>query len=137
MPFTIDQIRETPAGPRIEAVPSSTYGKIEIANVPALGGVQLQKGTNVFPPGYQWNLTPRSILSFGIKPSRAAGGSLQIDISSNGTNYEPLLSFHLIGLIYNFVSGIELPGFSCWFTILNADPVNVQNFDGSIILKGV
>jgi len=137
MPFTIQQVVETPTGPRSEIFPSSTYGIIE---VPVLAGgataITKQIG-GVAIASTQWNLSPRSILSFGIHPSLAAGGDLQIDVSPDGTNYQALITFHLIGHIYNFLSGIELPGFCCRFILHNADAVAIQTFTGSIILKGV
>lgn len=135
MPFIIQSIRETPSGPRAEIFPSCTYGYVEVI-VGAAGNAYIYKGTNVFPVSAQWNLPPRSVLSFTIRPGLWPGGALQIDLSHDGTVYYPALNFHLIGLQLNSLSGIELPGFAARFILYNAAPAD-QTFEGSIILKGV
>jgi hypothetical protein len=136
MSFTIQQIRETPTGPRAEVFPSSTYGYVEVIVQAGLAAF-INKGTNVFPVSTQWNISPRSIMTFAITPSLIDGGDLQINLSADGTLYGPALTFHLIGQMYNFVSGIELPGFSAQFVLHNPNGVQACTFSGSIILKGV
>jgi len=135
MPFTIQQIRETPGGPRVETFPSCTYGLIELQAV-AGGVVYVSKGTNVFVASIQWNISPRCIMSYIIWPSMAPGGSLGIELSHDGTAYAPTWNWPLIGQTYNENSGIELHGIAARIALYNADLVNVNQFLGSIILKG-
>lgn len=137
MPFTIAQIRESQAGPRSSVYPDSTYGIVNVTNQPAQTGAYIPKVLNVAIVSTQWNLSPRSILSYSIRASIATGGQFRIEVSPDGTNYQFYLIHHLIGLVYTSGSGIELPGFACRFSVFNDDVALAQSFTGSIILKGV
>lgn len=141
MAFLIGQYRDAPGAPKSEVYPDVTFGHLDF-DVAAGGSRVVQHDVN---PGalvtsaisLNWNIQTRSIMSFSIGCSLAAGCVFEVQLSHDGGTFEHWRSYFIHGNSDpEGRGGIELFGWMARFTIINSDSGSINNIDGMIQLKG-
>ena len=135
--FTFDDIRETPAAPMRAVFPSASIGLVDVT-IAAGSYVDVKQGSTAAgtePGSINWFIGFRPVLSFNLRILNN-GGSLNIDLSFNGTNFYLWRSVLLLPLTPNTVDGLYLPGLMARFNIYNASTSSSADVIGHLKVEG-
>lgn len=135
MTMQIGQVTETQAVPRVETIPSITYGFVDLF-VPIAGNIEILKGTNVFATSADWCIGARDELSFQLE-GEVLGMVMECQISFDGLLFRHYHAWTIpITPNGTWISGFILPAFMARFILYNPDPAVARAVAGLIMLRG-